>query len=181
MSRTSPPPIDNPPEKNLTLKKRSLACERCGHERLVAFSRKRPGFCPACVGRRMSDTALHLVERVFPEVPIRQWVCSLIPQTLARTRSFRSVLLRARPVRASSPERIARPRGRSAGARSVMAVPAPRACGAVRSTPRWAVLACATPSAGDGVRRALRIWRTTIAPAASAPPRCPSARHFGER
>jgi hypothetical protein len=25
----------------------------------------------------MSDAALHLVERGFPEVPIRQWVCSL--------------------------------------------------------------------------------------------------------
>ena len=25
----------------------------------------------------MADTALHLVERVFPEVPVRQWVCSL--------------------------------------------------------------------------------------------------------
>jgi L-lysine 2,3-aminomutase len=25
----------------------------------------------------MSDAALHLVERVFPKVPIRQWVCSL--------------------------------------------------------------------------------------------------------
>ena len=25
----------------------------------------------------MADTALHLVERVIPEVPVRQWVCSL--------------------------------------------------------------------------------------------------------
>ena len=28
-------------------------------------------------GRRMSDTAAHLVDRVFPEVPVRQWVLSL--------------------------------------------------------------------------------------------------------
>ena len=24
----------------------------------------------------MSDTAVHLVEKVIPEVPVRQWVCS---------------------------------------------------------------------------------------------------------
>ena len=54
-----------------------VACERCGFERLVAFSCKLRGFCPSCVGRRMSDTALSLVEKVFPEVPVRQWVCSL--------------------------------------------------------------------------------------------------------
>ena len=39
--------------------------------------RSRESVLSSCVGRRMSDTALHLVERVFPEVPIRQWVCSL--------------------------------------------------------------------------------------------------------
>jgi hypothetical protein len=54
-----------------------LACCRCGFERLVAFSCKRRGFCPSCLGRRMTDMALHLVERVLPEVPLRQWVCSL--------------------------------------------------------------------------------------------------------
>ncbi|MCP4240350.1 MAG: hypothetical protein GY772_07275, partial [bacterium] len=30
-----------------------------------------------CLGRRMSDIAAHLVDDVLPEVPIRQWVCSL--------------------------------------------------------------------------------------------------------
>lgn len=54
-----------------------LGCQRCGHERLVAFSCKRRGFCPSCLGRRMTDTAVHLSERVLPEVPLRQWVCSL--------------------------------------------------------------------------------------------------------
>ena len=54
-----------------------VKCARCGFERLVAFSCKRRGFCPSCLGRRMADTALHLVEKVFPEVPVRQWVCSL--------------------------------------------------------------------------------------------------------
>jgi hypothetical protein len=54
-----------------------LACRRCGHEVVVAFSCKRRGFCPSCLGRRMSDVAAHLVDSVLPEVPIRQWVCSL--------------------------------------------------------------------------------------------------------
>ena len=54
-----------------------LACRRCGHEIVVGFSCKRRGFCPSCQGRRMSDVAAHLVEAVLPEVPLRQWVCSL--------------------------------------------------------------------------------------------------------
>jgi hypothetical protein len=54
-----------------------LACARCGFERLVGFSCKRRGFCPSCLGRRMTDTAVHLCERVLPEVALRQWVCSL--------------------------------------------------------------------------------------------------------
>jgi hypothetical protein len=54
-----------------------LVCRGCGHEMLVAFSCKRRGFCPSCLGRRMSDIAAHLMDEVLPEVPIRQWVCSL--------------------------------------------------------------------------------------------------------
>jgi hypothetical protein len=54
-----------------------LACDDCGFERLVAFSCKRRGFCPSCLGRRMNDLACHLVQRVIPQVPTRQWVCSL--------------------------------------------------------------------------------------------------------
>ena len=54
-----------------------LACRQCGHEMRVAFSCKRRGFCPSCVGRRMSDVAAHLVDEVLPKEPIRQWVCSL--------------------------------------------------------------------------------------------------------
>jgi hypothetical protein len=53
------------------------ACTVCGLERLVAFSCKRRAFCPSCLGRRMNDTAVHLVERVLPKVRIRQWVCAL--------------------------------------------------------------------------------------------------------
>jgi len=54
-----------------------LRCDDCGCDRLVPFSCKRRGFCPACGGRRMADTAAHLADRVLPEVPIRQWVLTL--------------------------------------------------------------------------------------------------------
>jgi ribosomal protein S27E len=54
-----------------------LRCRNCGHERAVAFSCKGRVWCPSCGGRRMSDTAAHLVDRVFPAVPVRQWVLSL--------------------------------------------------------------------------------------------------------
>lgn len=52
-------------------------CDGCGCDRLVAFSCKGRGLCPSCGGRRMADTAAHLVERVLPEVPVRQWVLTL--------------------------------------------------------------------------------------------------------
>ncbi len=53
------------------------ACESCGKSFAVAFSCKGRGFCSSCMGRRMSDTAAHLVDNVFPHVPVRQWVLSL--------------------------------------------------------------------------------------------------------
>jgi len=52
-------------------------CDACGKDRLVPFSCKGRGFCASCCGRRMADTAAHLVDRVFPAVPVRQWVLSL--------------------------------------------------------------------------------------------------------
>ncbi len=54
-----------------------LRCDDCGHDRVVAFSCKERGTCPSCAGRTMSNTAAHLVDRVLPNVPIRQWVLSL--------------------------------------------------------------------------------------------------------
>jgi hypothetical protein len=54
-----------------------LHCDDCGCDRLVPFSCKRRGFCPSCGGCRMADTAAHLVDRVLPEAPIRQWVLTL--------------------------------------------------------------------------------------------------------
>ena len=52
-------------------------CDACGLDRLVPFSCKGRGFCPSCGGRRMAERAAHLVDRVFPDVAIRQWVLSL--------------------------------------------------------------------------------------------------------
>ena len=53
-----------------------LRCAECAHEKLVAFSCKRRGFCPSCGARRMAETAAYLVDSVIPRVPVRQWVLS---------------------------------------------------------------------------------------------------------
>ena len=52
-------------------------CVGCGFDRLVPFSCHGRGFCPSCGGRRMAERAAHLVDKVFPPVPVRQWVLSL--------------------------------------------------------------------------------------------------------
>ena len=49
----------------------------CRAEHLVAFSCKRRGFCPSCGARRMAESAALLVDEVFPEQPVRQWVLSV--------------------------------------------------------------------------------------------------------
>ena len=41
------------------------------------FSCKRRGFCLSYGARRMAQTAAHPVDRVIPQVPVRQWVLSL--------------------------------------------------------------------------------------------------------
>jgi len=51
-------------------------CFTCGTDLLVPFSCKGRGFCPSCGGRRMAESAAHLVDNVFPEEPVRQWVLS---------------------------------------------------------------------------------------------------------
>jgi hypothetical protein len=52
-------------------------CDICRKDLAVPYSCKHRGFCPSCGGRRMADTAAHLVDHVFPEVPVRQWVLSV--------------------------------------------------------------------------------------------------------
>ena len=54
-----------------------VRCEACHAEHLVAFSCRRRGFCPSCGARRMAESAALLVEEVFPEQPVRQWVLSV--------------------------------------------------------------------------------------------------------
>jgi len=66
-------------------------CDDCRLDRLIPFSCKRRGFCPSCGGRRMADTAAHLVDCVFPEVPVRQWVLTL-PYPLHDSRLTSAVL-----------------------------------------------------------------------------------------
>ncbi|MBK8636845.1 MAG: transposase zinc-binding domain-containing protein [Chromatiaceae bacterium] len=48
---------------------------------LMAFSYKGRGACPSCNARRMAETAAHLVDQVFPPLPVRQWVLS-VPKRL---------------------------------------------------------------------------------------------------
>ena len=54
-----------------------IYCHECKFERLLPFSCKKRGFCGSCLARRMSETAVRLVESVIPEIPTRQWVLSL--------------------------------------------------------------------------------------------------------
>ena len=54
-----------------------VRCESCHAEHLVAFSCRRRGFCPSCGARRMAESAALLVDEVFPEQPVRQWVLSV--------------------------------------------------------------------------------------------------------
>ncbi len=46
-----------------------LGCGDCGHNKLLAFSCKRRGFCPSCGARRMAQRAAHPVDHVFPHLP----------------------------------------------------------------------------------------------------------------
>jgi hypothetical protein len=69
-------------------------CDRCGHDLLVAFSCHGRSICPSCCGRRMASSAVHLVDRVLPDVPLRQYVLSL-PYELRRLAAFKAPALTA--------------------------------------------------------------------------------------
>ena len=73
-----------------------LRCPSCGFERLAAFSCK-GRLCPSCWARKAADTAAHLVDRVLPEAPYRQWVLTCpwkVRFLLAMDRKFLSEMLR---------------------------------------------------------------------------------------
>jgi ribosomal protein S27E len=64
-----------------------VVCGDCKHEKLLAFSCKRRGFCPSCGARRMAESAALLVDDVLKGYPVRQWVLSLpIPLRLLLAR-----------------------------------------------------------------------------------------------
>ena len=52
-------------------------CDHCSQELFIAFSCKNRGICPSCTNRRMCAEAAHLVDRVLPDVPVRQWVITV--------------------------------------------------------------------------------------------------------
>jgi hypothetical protein len=100
-----------------------VVCRRCRAEHLVGFSCHGRAICPSCTARRMSDVAAHLVDRVIPRVPVRQWVVTFAPRVryhlaadpklaaAALTQVLRVIFafhrrrarqLRARPARANS-------------------------------------------------------------------------------
>ena len=54
-----------------------LYCKTCREYHAVAFSCKTRAVCPSCLGRRMSEGALNLVDHILPDVPIRQFVLTL--------------------------------------------------------------------------------------------------------
>jgi hypothetical protein len=54
-----------------------FACEHCGNDRLVGISCKGRGFCPRCLGRKMTEMARYWVRAVLPRVRTRQSVLSL--------------------------------------------------------------------------------------------------------
>ena len=68
-------------ERHATLRFARARCAACGHDFLVAFSCKGRGLCPSCTTRRMAETAAHLVDQVFPPLPVRQWVLA-VPKRL---------------------------------------------------------------------------------------------------
>ena len=64
-----------------------VVCDDCKHEKLVAFSCKKRGWCPSCGARRMAESATLLVDDVLKGYPVRQWVLSFpIPLRLLLAR-----------------------------------------------------------------------------------------------
>jgi hypothetical protein len=93
-------------------------CKACGQELVVAFSCKRRGVCPSCNARLMCNRAAHLVDRVFPDVPVRQWVLSVpfeLRLLLARRADAFGALLR---ILAEEVERLQHRRAAARGIRA---------------------------------------------------------------
>ncbi len=107
-----------------------LECADCRGPRVVPFSCK-THLCPSCAGRRMAEQACHLVDRVLPRAPYRQWVLTL-PWQVARAAAYDARLCgRVFAIFADEVGRWQRTRARKLG------VEAPRA-GAVLEIQRFA-------------------------------------------
>jgi len=71
-----------------------VQCTTCGDDMAVAFSCKVRGLCPSCAGRRMAGSAAHLVDRVLPTTPLRQYVLAF-PYELSGLAAIRPEVLAA--------------------------------------------------------------------------------------
>jgi hypothetical protein len=69
-------------------------CDGCGLDPLVPFSCKGRAVCPSCGGRRMAERSAHLIDHVFPDVPVRQWVLT-VPRRLRYLQAWNHGLTRA--------------------------------------------------------------------------------------
>jgi hypothetical protein len=69
-----------------------LRCGECRRERVVALSCKGRGFCPSCLGRRMAQGALNLLDHVLPAVGLRQFVLT-VPYPLRQRLAYDGKLL----------------------------------------------------------------------------------------
>ena len=49
----------------------------CGRHKVLSFRCHGRALCPTCGGRAMASGAAHLVDRVLPDVTVRQWVLSV--------------------------------------------------------------------------------------------------------
>ena len=92
-----------------------FACGRCGQDRLVGLSCKGRGFCPRCLGRRMTEMARHWVSAVLPRVRIRQWVLSLPFELRVPLAYHHDLTLAVHGVAARLIEAFYRDKGRALG------------------------------------------------------------------
>ena len=57
-----------------------VSCKDCKNFDTCGFSCKKRGFCPRCASRRGTSHTIHLMDYIFPKVPVRQWVVTFPPQ-----------------------------------------------------------------------------------------------------
>jgi len=73
---------------------RPFSMRRLWLDRFVPFSCKGRALCASCWWPRMADRAAHLVDHVFPPVPVRQWVLTLPHRLRYRLRGITTCVAR---------------------------------------------------------------------------------------